>query len=232
MQDKHEKTDLNDIISAFAQNNPDNTNTPSEHKMTSEEAAAKVDELFAQAREQNNRKNKKKSRSSDDFSQSANFTSALSEADDTESKVSKLFNNKVEKKASAETKEEKLSSDVASLSEELTKGKLSSEEAEEKISQLLTDAKNPNAKTSRSNISAKGIELIIVTVVSIILFIITMDSGLPGPLSPIAILLPALFGIGYRLFKKQLPLKKSVSESIPHIILSVIFMAVVIFAFI
>jgi polyhydroxyalkanoate synthesis regulator phasin len=229
MQDKHEKTDLNDIISAFTQNSSSDANA-AEHKMTSEEAAAKVDELFAQAREQNKRKNKKETHSSSDPIPSAAASEKPSLAKVAEQKADELFTSA--KKTSATKKSETLSSDVASLSEELNKGKLTSEEAEKKISQLLTDAKNPNVKADNKNISAKSIELIIVLVAAVILFVITLDSGLPGPLSPIAILLPALFGIGYRLFKKQLPLNKSVSESIPHIILSGIFMGVVIFAYI
>ena len=98
---------------------------------------------------------------------------------------------------------------------------------------MLTLASSQNKdNTKKSTYSPKAMEVIVITLASIILFLITMDSGLPGPFSPVAILMPALVGVGYRYFSKHLPIRKAVAESIPHIIISALFLIVVILAFI
>ncbi|WP_028518410.1 DUF4405 domain-containing protein [Ruminococcus flavefaciens] len=233
MQDKHENNDLNDILSAFKSTASDDGNS-SGQKMSSEEAAAKVEEMFAQARAQSASKKKKHGSSSDEETPDPfELPDINSEPYETEEKSTGIFTGTREKKESAKTRDERLQSDVAALSSELTDGKLSSEEAEKKITEMLTLASaHNNDKPQKSRYSVKTMEVIVLTVVAVIFFAITMDSGLPGPLSPVAILLPALFGIGYRYFKQQLPIRKAVSESIPHIIISAVFMIGVILAFI
>lgn len=233
MQDKHEINDLHDMLSAFQSITSDNGNS-SEKKMSSEEAMAKVDEIFAQARAKNITKEKK--RGSSAYKESApdfELPEITPELNETEEKSTGIFKGAKEKKISAKERNEGLTSDIAALSTELTEGKLSSEEAEKKITEMLALASaHNNDKPKNSGYSVKTMEVIVLTVIAVIFFIITMDSGLPGPLSPVAILLPALFGIGYRYFKHQLPIRKSVSESIPHIIISGVFLIGVILAFI
>ena len=235
MQDKNENeiNDLHDMLSEFQSLTSDGGNS-SGQKMSSEEAMAKVDELFAQARAQSASKKKKRSSSS---AEEAPDTFELPEANyepyETEEKSTGLFTGSKEKKESAKAKNERLTSDVAALSTELTEGRLSSEEAEKKITEMLTLASSQNTgKEPKSRYSLKTLEVILLTVVSVLIFIITTDSGLPGPLSPVAIFLPALAGIGYRYFKMQLPIRKAVSESIPHIIISALFLMIVLLAFI
>ena len=233
MQDKQQNNDLNDILSAFKSAASDDENS-SGQKMSSEEAAAKVEEMFAQARAQSAGKKKKRgSSSAEEAPASFELPETAPEPSEAEEKSTGIFTGTKEKKESAKTKDERLQSDVAALSAELTEGRLSSEEAEKKISEMLTLASSQNQKkTKNSAYSPKTVEVIVLTVIAVLLFVITMDSGLPGPLSPVAILLPALFGIGYRYFKKQLPIRKAVSESIPHIIISAVFMIGVILALI
>ena len=234
MQDKNENeiNDLHDILSSFQSLTSDDGN--SEQKMSSEEAMAKVDEIFAQARAKNVIKEKKRKMStSEEIPDSFELPEINSEPLGTEEKSTGIFTGTKEKKESAKVREERLQSDVAALSSELTEGKLSSEEAEKKITEMLTLASaHNNDKPQKSRYSVKTMEVIVLTVIAVIFFAITMDSGLPGPLSPVAILLPTLFGIGYRYFKQHLPIRKAVSESIPHIIISAVFLIGVILAFI
>lgn len=233
MQDKHENNDLNDILSAFKSTASDDGNS-SGQKMSSEEAAAKVEEIFAQARAKNIVKDKKRRKSAaEEAPDPFELPEINSEPNETEEKSTGIFTGTKEKKESVKARDERLHSDVAALSSELTEGKLSSDEAEKKITEMLTLASSQNKdNTKKSTYSPKAMEVIVITLASIILFLITMDSGLPGPFSPVAILLPALFGVGYRYFSKHLPIRKAVAESIPHIIISALFLIVVILAFI
>ena len=233
MQDKHQNNDLNDILSAFKSAASADGSSLGK-KMSSEEAAAKVEEMFAQARAQSASKKKKRgSSSAEEAPVSFEFPETAPEPLKTEEKSAGISTVTKEKKESAKAKDERLQSDVAALSTELTEGRLSSEEAEKKITEMLTLASSQNQKKSNNSAySPKTVEVIVLTIIAVLLFVVTTDSGLPGPLSPVAILLPALFGIGYRYFKQQLPIRKAVSESIPHIIISAVFMIGVILAFI
>ena len=234
MQDNHENTGLSDILAAFERNSSGNADSDSpEHKMTSQEAAAKVEEMFAQAREQSKTKKKKRSSSSaEDATAPIELPESIA-AQETENKAAGSFTGIKEKKPTQKEKEQRLSADVAMLSSQLTDGELSAEEAEKKITEMLSVASSHNqGKAQKSRYSAKTMEVIVVSAVAILLFFVTMDSGLPGAFSPGAILLPAMFGIGYRYFKQHLPIKKAVSESKPHIFISTAFLIIVILAFI
>ncbi|MCR4793843.1 MAG: hypothetical protein K5898_01420 [Ruminococcus sp.] len=235
MQDKneHEINDLHDMLSAFQSLTSDDGKS-SGQKMTSEEAAAKVDEIFAQARAKNIIKDKKRKKTTAEDTHAPIELPESITPQEAEKKAAGSFADTKEKKESAKAREQRLSADVAMLSTQLTEGELSSEEAQKKVTEMLAlaSSKNSDNNSKKYSFSPKVMEVIVLTIVAVILYIITMDSGLPGPLSPVAIFFPALAGIGYRLLKKQIPVRKAASECIPHIIISAVFLIIIILAFI
>lgn len=114
-----------------------------------------------------------------------------------------------------------------------TEPRMSQQEAEKRMEALfaLASSQNPRGKSKTSTISPKALEVLGLEIASIILFFMTMNKGLPSAFSPIAILLPAIAGICYRLIKEKLSLRDAVSECKPHIALSAFFLFCVLLSF-
>ena len=108
--------------------------------------------------------------------------------------------------------------------------KLSPQEAEEKIAEILTLASNSQKIKEKGTLSSLVFELTVLELLSFFLFFASMSSGVPGPLTPIAILLPVIVGIGIRVFRQQLTLREAVSNCKPHLILCAFFYICLLFS--
>ena len=108
--------------------------------------------------------------------------------------------------------------------------KLSPQEAEEKIAEILTLASNSQKSKEKGTLSSLVFELTGLELLSFFLFFASMPSGVPGPLTPIAILLPVIAGIGIRIFRRQLTLREAVSNCKPHLILCAFFYICLLFS--
>jgi len=188
-----------------------------EQKLSREEAEAKVAEMFAAAKTSSKRDKKKEKSAAHEEELSAPEQESSYEEDDEESPG--LFSlaslNKLRKQDDSD--------DTFGLSE-LTEQKLTPEEAEEKIASVFAaaSAKNPN-KSKGSSTSAFGLELALLESLSFFLFIASMRSGIPGAFSPVAIFLPVILGVGYRMICHQFSLLEALSKCKPHIFISAFF---------
>ena len=173
---------------------------PAEHKMTAQEAEDKVAEMFASARSKRDKKYDVRRHSEADVS-----------FHNPENEISELYALAGgSKKDSAD--EESLSADAAELSPE---------EAEMKVDMIFAEALASETQTKGSSIPAG--EVAVLAFFSFFLFLFSMSSGSPGPLSLIAILLPVLFGMGYRVLKKRMSLREAASKCRIHIFITVFF---------
>ena len=96
-------------------------------------------------------------------------------------------------------------------------------EAKEKAAAILNfTAPADKSDKNKSETSAVAMELMVLEIISIMLFIVSMSSMSGGPLSFIAVILPVMVGVGYRMLAKQLSLREAVSKCKLHIVISCI----------
>lgn len=194
------------------------SNTP-ERKLTPEEAEKKVAEMFALASSSNkNDKKKKKEKAS-----SIEIFTPYSPPE-TQASFSKTDNCDTSKKEIKSKKEDIVNEKVMSLTK-LTESELKPDEAEKKVAELFAVAstQNPHSKSKGSNLSDTSLEIIILELISILLFAAARSSDTLWVFSPVAIFLPVLLGIGYRLYKYQCTLKEAASRCKLHMIISTFF---------
>lgn len=103
--------------------------------------------------------------------------------------------------------------------------------AKEQAAEILSYGTGPAAKKKRNKKSAyesAATEIVILEFISLGLFFLSLKDGIPTGFSLFAVFLPALAGIGSRLFLKQLSLKEAVLKCKWHIILTIaIFICIV-----
>ncbi|MBR6394248.1 MAG: hypothetical protein IKS13_05460 [Ruminococcus sp.] len=203
------------------QDNDKNTNPSKapEQKLTPEEAEKKVAEMFALASPSNkNDKKKKKEKAS------SNETFTPYNLPETQASLSKTDNYSTSKKEPKSKKEDIVNEKVMSLTK-LTESELKPDEAEKKIAELFAVAstQNPHSKSKGSNLSDTSLEIIILELISILLFAAARNSDTLWVFSPVAIFLPVLLGIGYRIYRYQYTLKEAASRCKLHMVISAFF---------
>lgn len=106
-------------------------------------------------------------------------------------------------------------------------------EAQEKAAAILNFTASADKSTKvKSETSAVAMELIVLEIISIMLFLVSMNSMSGGILSFIAVILPVMVGVGYRILAKQLSLREAVSKCKLHIVISCILFVCIAFAMI
>ena len=207
MQKKSENNEINDIL------------TGTEQKLSRQEAEDKVAEMFAAAKTQpkNSKKKEKRSESDSEAAERAYF------AGESEKEPAGLFSRETLSMLRGKNKADEVniedSLDISKLAEQ----ELTREEAEEKIANVFAAASAGKTHRSGAGTSGLGLELALLESLSFFLFIASMRSGIPGPFSPVAIFLPVIFGVAYRMVSKQLNLLEALSKCKPHIFISVFF---------
>lgn len=212
----HERPDLNEFNGA----SPD-----SEHKMSRQEAEDKVAEMFAAAKTQTKQSKKKESRSESDYE--ADFEAAERAYFSGESleEPAGLFSRETFSKLRGRNKEDDMQSEEAVSIDELVGQELTPEEAEDKVAKMfaVASAKSPRLKSKGAGSSGLGLELAILESLSLFLFIASMSSGVPGPMTPAVILMPVPLGVGYRMLTQQMNLLEALSKCKAHIFIAAFF---------
>ena len=192
------------------------------HKLTQQEAEAKVVEMFAAASAQRKTKKKKSRSSFDDTEFISELPAKKLTRQEAEEKVSEMFSASKNEHTDVDNS---LSSEKVLSINELTEREFTPEEAEEEIAKLFAfeSAKNGRKKSKWNNAPGIGSEIAALEFISIFLFLFSMRSGTPGTFSLIAILLPVIAGIGYRLIWQKLSLIEAASRCKPHMFISACF---------
>lgn len=177
------------------QNTPENTEPTSEEKRL--QAEAKIEAMFAQARASKGSAKKPPS------------PAVPSKPEDTAEK-----HLLPEKKAAPE---ESILPEENSGDHQLT--------AEEKVEAMFAQASTlkHSSKASGSNLFATGTEVMILEFISLFIFFMCMNSPMFEVFAILAILMPPIAGIAYRITSKQYTLVESVSKCKLHIIVSALF---------
>ena len=93
------------------------------------------------------------------------------------------------------------------------------ETADKKLTELFAYADAEKMSAGKKNsLSLLVREVMILEIISMVLFFICMAAELPGPLSFFAVLLPVIWGIGYRVYSKDMPLREAISKCKLHIV--------------
>ena len=108
--------------------------------------------------------------------------------------------------------------DEALVNSEASDEKEKLEAADKKLTELFAYADAEKNAGKKSGLSMLVREVMILELISMVLFFICMTSELPGPLSLFAILLPVIWGIGYRVYRKGMPLREAISKCKLHIV--------------
>ncbi|MBO4494150.1 MAG: hypothetical protein J5724_07170 [Ruminococcus sp.] len=102
---------------------------------------------------------------------------------------------------------------------EATAEKEKLEAADIKLTELFAYADAEKTMGGKKNsFSLLVREVMILELISMVLFFICMSAELPGPLSFFAVLLPVIWGIGYRVYSKGMPLREAISKCKLHIV--------------
>jgi hypothetical protein len=212
MQKKSENNEINDIL------------TGTELKLSRQEAEDKVAEMLAAAKTQPKHSKKTEGKSAEDYDR-AYYEAAERAyfAGESEKEPAGLFSRETLSMLRGKNKADEVniedSLDISKLAEQ----ELTREEAEEKIANVFAAASAGKTHKSGAGTSGFGLELALLESLSFFLFIASMRSGIPGPFSPVAIFLPVIFGVAYRMVSKQLNLLEALSKCKPHIFISVFF---------
>ncbi|HNZ98524.1 hypothetical protein [Ruminococcus sp.] len=94
------------------------------------------------------------------------------------------------------------------------------ETSDDRIDAMFADARLQGSMKDDNSATYLATEVVILEFVSLFLFFMAMKSEMPG-FSLIAVLLPIIAGILYRMFAKQLTLREAVSKCKLHIFISV-----------
>lgn len=89
--------------------------------------------------------------------------------------------------------------------------------AEDKLEKIFAAAEVEKASSKKSSFSALVTEIFVLEFISLLLFFITMRSEMASGISLIAVLLPVIVGVGYRVLKQQLTLLEAISGCKLHI---------------
>ncbi|WP_298531673.1 hypothetical protein [uncultured Ruminococcus sp.] len=207
MQDKPENEEI------------EKTTAVPEEELRRQEAEAKVAEMFAAAKTVSKRDKKKKSPSDEEIS-ALEFPEDGYGYEEDDEELPGLFS----RESLSKLRRKKEPDNAIDLSE-LTEKEYTPEEAEEKIAKVFAaaSAQQAKSKAKSSPMSMIGLELALLESLSFFLFIASMRSGIPGPFSPVAIFLPIIIGMGYRMIFQQLNLFEAASKCKPHIIIAVFF---------
>ena len=209
MQDTLEKNELNEIPAS---------SELSEQQKKIKEAENKVAAMFAGAKTQSKQRRKKH----DDFSSFelpniSTFPKQPVSTDKTVSLKKSLTEEPSEQLNNTENQETAPISDEALPSPNISEKDNTEKTAEEKLAELFASSSSENKK--QGSFASLVKEITALECVSLLLFVLTMNSQMEG-IALFAILLPALLGISYRIVKKQLSLREAVSQCRLHIILS------------
>lgn len=100
-------------------------------------------------------------------------------------------------------------------------------EAEQKAAAILNFDSSISSGKPKSSSVYLGVEIIILEVIAFFLFFVTFHSETLGGISIFAMLLPAIFGILYRMFRHQISFKDAVMKCRLHIGISCLFLVCV-----
>ena len=102
--------------------------------------------------------------------------------------------------------------------------------AEDKLEKIFAAAEVEKESLKKSSFSSLVTEIFVLEFISLVLFFITMRSEMASGISLIAVLLPVIVGVGYRVVKQQLTLLEAVSRCKLHIGVTCFFFLCIIFS--
>lgn len=232
----------------------EDTSEEDEQLRKKREAEERVAKMFANAKTQSKRPNKKSSSmtysdvplpavkketvrtETEELSGEINQKSAElsaeapTEADkqeklrEAEEKVAKMF---AESSTSGKLDMKSLCSlPPAETAEQQEKNKI----AEDRLAEIFAAAEATKNSSKKGRFGSLVTEIVILEFISLFLFFITMNKESPSFFSLFAVLLPVIVGIGYRVVKQQLPLLEAISRCKLHIGATVFFFLCIIFS--